>query len=373
MRVLFWSELFWPHIGGIELLAARFVPAMHRRGHQLAVVTSHGELELPDEAEYHGVPVHRFPFRAALGGGNITQLFQARQSVARLKRTFAPDLIHLYGVGAGAVFHFNTGDAHPAPVLLTIHAEVLRDQAGGRDSLLEKALRSARWVSCVSTAVRGAALGLVPEIEPYSSVIHNGAETPAVPPTPPPPGAPRVLCLGRLVADKGYDLAVAAFADVLRRFPEARLVVAGDGPMRAALERQTAELGLTGAVEFVGWVPADKVPELINSTSLVVMPSRREGLPLVGVQAAQMARPVVATRVGGLPELIVDGATGVLVDREDSRALAEAISFFLDRPSEIARYGEAARTRVADLFSWSRHVDAYDALYHRLAGRPAER
>src|SRR5437870_32781 len=144
MRVLFWPELFWPHIGGIELLAARFAPSMQRRGHQLAVVTSHGDLELPDEAEYHGVSVHRFPFRAALAKGNVAQLFEARQGVALLKRVFAPDLIHLYGVGPGALFHFNTGDAHPAPLLVTIHAEVLRDQAGGPDSLLEKALRSAR-------------------------------------------------------------------------------------------------------------------------------------------------------------------------------------------------------------------------------------
>src|SRR5713226_8205208 len=133
MRVLFWSELFWPHIGGIELLAARFLPAMQRRGYEFTVVTSHGHLTLPDEADYHGIPVHRFPFRTALSSGNITQLMEARHRVARLKRAFSPDLIHLYGVGSGALIHFHTADAHPAPVLVTLHAEVLREHAGGRD------------------------------------------------------------------------------------------------------------------------------------------------------------------------------------------------------------------------------------------------
>ena len=91
------------------------------------------------------------------------------------------------------------------------------------------------------------------------------------------------------------------------------MVIAGNGTDRAQLERQAAELGLREVVDFIGWVAPDKVPELINSATIVLMPSRWEGLPSVALQASMMARPVLATSVGGLPEVVVHGETGLLV------------------------------------------------------------
>ena len=82
-----------------------------------------------------------------------------------------------------------------------------------------------------------------------------------------------------------------------------------------------------------------------------------------------MARPVVATRVGGLPEVIVNEETGLLVENEDSNALAEAVGFILDHPESAARMGQAARSRAQELFRWERYVNAYDALYQRLLAR----
>jgi glycogen(starch) synthase len=178
---------------------------------------------------------------------------------------------------------------------------------------------------------------------------------------------PRLLCLGRIVDEKGFDLALEAFASLVDRFPEARLVIAGDGPARAGLEYRATLLGLVDTVEFIGWVAPEKVPELINTTSVVVIPSRwREPFCLVALQAAQMARPVVATRVGGLPEIVVHGQTGLLVERENSSAIAEAIAFLLEHPDVAAQMGRDARSRARDVFSWERFVDSYDALYRRL-------
>ena len=97
------------------------------------------------------------------------------------------------------------------------------------------------------------------------------------------------------------------------------------------------------------------------------MPSRREGLPLVSIQAAQMARPVVAARVGGLPEVVVDGETGLLIDPEDSAALAQAIAFLLDHPDRATQMGQAARQRAELFFGWTRYLDSVEELYYRLA------
>src|SRR5262245_17758122 len=123
MRVLFWSELFWPYIGGAEVLGARLLPALRGRGYEFLIVTSHGYLDLPDEAQYKGISIYRFPFPTALATGNIEQLVEVRQRVAKLKRAFAPTLVHVNAFGPGVLFHLDTAKTHPTPSLITLHRE----------------------------------------------------------------------------------------------------------------------------------------------------------------------------------------------------------------------------------------------------------
>src|SRR5262249_42583718 len=148
--------------------------------------------------------------------------------------------------------------------------------------------------------------------------------------------------------------------------PSARLVIAGDGPERAKLQQQVIQLRLANSVEFVGSVPPATVAHLIAQATLVVVPSRVEGFGLVALEAALMARPVVATRVGGLPEVVVHGQTGLLVEDDDNRALAVAIALLLDQPDTAKQMGRAACDRARQEFDWERHVSAYDTLYRKL-------
>jgi glycogen synthase len=370
MRILFWSELFWPYAGGPELLGARLIRALASRGYDFTVVTSHDYLELPDEAHYNGIPVYRFPFRAAVANADIRQLINVRQDIGRLKRVLAPHLIHINALGPSALFTGPTGGADGPQLLVTLHTlhgQLENARNAGPDTLLKKTLGSAVWVTCVSEAVLDDARRQVPEITASSSVIYNGLEEPDIALKPLPFATPRLLCLGRLVAAKGFDLALNAFAKLIDRFPLARLIIAGDGPMRQALQEQAYRLGLNNQVEFAGWIAPQKVRELINTATAVVMPSRREGLPLVGIEAAQMARPVVATHVGGLPELIVHERTGLIVEKENVEGLTQAIAFLLDHPQQASRMGEAARHRARELFSLSSCIDAYDTIYRKLA------
>jgi glycogen(starch) synthase len=173
--------------------------------------------------------------------------------------------------------------------------------------------------------------------------------------------------VGLLIHAKGFDVAVSAFASLARRFPRLRLVIAGDGPARRDLETQAVELGVSRLIDFVGWVSPERIPALMDRATLVVMPSRwEEAFGLVALEAALMARPVVATRVGGLPEVVAHGQTGLLVEKEDPPAMADAIACLLDDPESAANMGKAARLRAQDMFSLKRHVDAYDALYRQL-------
>ena len=157
-------------------------------------------------------------------------------------------------------------------------------------------------------------------------------------------------------------------SNLVSRFPQARLVIAGDGRERAALERQVAERGLTGSVEFLGWVVPERIPALINSATVVAVPSRwREPFPIVAVQAAQMGRPVVSTRVGGMPELVVDRETGLLVEKDDVTGMAEALAWLIENPDVAARMGLEASRRAREVFGWGQCVDAYDRLYRQIS------
>ena len=365
MRVIFWTEGFWPLIGGIPVLATKLLLALRERGYEVIVVASQDFDGLPSELRFEGIPIFRFPFLKALWKGNLDRVIELRQQVAKLKRTFKPDLVHMNFIGLSAFFHLHTAAAHPASFLVTIHG-ALPGTSINSDTLQRQTLCSADWVTCVSSAVLSEVCQKAPEIIPRSSLIFDGLDVPALPPEPLPRDKPRLLCVGRLGTEKGFDVALTALASLVDRFPHLRLVIAGDGPVLAELEERAAELGLSDAVNFLGWVSPQKVPALLNATTVVVVPSRQEGFSLVALEAALMARPVVATRVGGLPEVVLHEQTGLLVEKEDSMALAEAIAFLLDHPTTAGQMGQAARRRAAEVFSWKRCVDAYDNLYQRL-------
>jgi glycogen(starch) synthase len=363
MRILFWPGTFWPVIGGIEVHAAKLLPALEARGYEFIVVTTHNSPDHPAEDTYNGIPVYRFRFWE--GHNDVDRLMEIRGQINKLKREFAPDLVHRNGVGIGDFFHLITAKTYPTPLLVTLVND-LRHERIDNETSLRDILRQANWVNSVSEAALIQARQLVPEIASRSSVIHYGLDVPDNVPTPLPKEEPRLLCLGRLAPQKGFDVALTAFANIVERYPNARLVLAGDGPERSALEKQTAELGITDAVDFLGWVLPEDVPGLLNTATIVVMPSRWEGHPLVGLQATLMARPIVGTRVGGLPEIVEHNRTGLLVDREDSDALAAAIVKMLDDLDNAALLGENARSRSLQIFDWDACIDAYDNLYQQL-------
>jgi glycogen(starch) synthase len=363
MRILFWTDWFLPSIGGVEVFSARLLPALARRGHRITVVAGHHRAGLPDETDFLGVTIRRFRFHQVLAANDIGRLAETIGCVARLKQAVAPEVIHLNTLGPSVLFQLQSSTRRSAPVLLTLHSPLAAELVGA-DTLYGRALRSARWVNCNSRALRVDLCRHLPEMERRSSVVYYGMEPPALPPVPRPTRDPVVLGYGRLVADKGFDLAVHAFAAVQRQFPSARLVLAGEGAARPDLERLAAECGLANAVRFVGAVAPEDVPALINTSSLVVVPSRwDEPFGLVALEAALMARPVIAARAGGLVEVVEDGVTGLLVDKESPGQLAEAVIRLLRDPIAADRMGAAGRDLARELFGWERCVDEYEQLY----------
>jgi glycosyltransferase involved in cell wall biosynthesis len=185
--------------------------------------------------------------------------------------------------------------------------------------------------------------------------------------------------IGHMRHGKGHDTALDAWPAVLAAHPDARLLLVGDGPGMPALRRRAAELGVAGRVVFAG--ARDDMPDVLRASDLVLLPSRIEALPTVLVEAAACGVPAVATRVGGVPEVVADGETGWLFapppgPDATARAVRAALDVRRTDPARFAAVGRAARARARTRFDagvWAnRLATAYRAAVagHRLGHQP---
>lgn len=172
-----------------------------------------------------------------------------------------------------------------------------------------------------------------------------------------PPARPFIASLGRLGTEKGHDILIEAFARIAPLYPDIDLLIVGEGPRRAALENLVAALNLTGRVYMPG---AAKNPfALLAKAKAFVLPSRFEGFPNALTEAMALGLPCVATRFGGVEDIIRDGENGVLVPLEDAESMAQAIAALLQYPDRASAIGDAARA-VTDDFSPERVMAMWD-------------
>jgi glycosyltransferase involved in cell wall biosynthesis len=180
-----------------------------------------------------------------------------------------------------------------------------------------------------------------------------------------------VAAAGRLSPEKGFEILIEAAARVVRSSPRVGFAIFGEGTLRPSLERRIAERGLDG--RFVLQPFRDDLDRLFPHFDLLALPSFTEGLPNVALEASAAGVPIVATDVGGNPEVVEDGVTGRIVSPGDVEGLASRIEELLGDAALRARMGEAGRARIRDHFSFEMQADRYEALFRRLlpAGEPA--
>ena len=369
MRILYWTERFFPYVGGIETLSNALIPALAQRGHEFEVVTSHSAADLPDEDFFANVPVHRLHFLTALAGGDLRKLLAARQRLEQIKQRFRPHLVHIHFSGPSSLFHWRTTACHPCPTLVSLHS--IPPAPKNEKSLFAATLEQSDWVTSVSAHMLQVAHKLAPNTKQRSTIIYNGITLPSLAPTRLPYDLPVLLCVGRLVDWKRFDWAIALFAALHATRPEVRLVLVGDGQARNALHDQVARLGLQSAVTFTGILDASEVQAQLNRSTLLLLPSTAtENLPMVALEAGAMARPLLASHVSGLPEIIEDGDNGYLVPADDADAWLNRINYLLDHPVQAQQMGNRARTVIENKFALSHCVAAYAQLYDKLVRQP---
>lgn len=198
---------------------------------------------------------------------------------------------------------------------------------------------------------------VLPNVTEVPAESHEAHEVPADSGGVEPPGY--LLFVGRLRIRKGVEVLLAALEALSHRHPPVRLLVAGDGEHRRALEALTTALGLAPSVRFLGRCSPEEVRRLLGSAQTLVVPSLYEGMPLVILEAMAAGVPVIASAVSGIPEVVVDGVTGWLVPPEDPEVLAQALAQALDDPDEARRRGQAGRRRVVERY----HPGAAAALW----------
>ncbi len=173
-----------------------------------------------------------------------------------------------------------------------------------------------------------------------------------------------LLHIGRFVLPKGHLLLIEAFDLSIKEYPWMQLWLVGDGELRPAVERAVSEKGLQEKVSFLGI--RDNVSNLLANCDLFVLPSDYEGLPLTVLEAMAAGKPVVSTRVGGVPELVEDGLTGFLVPPRDPEALSQAILRLAKDRDLCQRMGQAGQRKVLERFDISQAARGYETLYFKL-------
>jgi L-malate glycosyltransferase len=170
-----------------------------------------------------------------------------------------------------------------------------------------------------------------------------------------------ITTVANLRPGKGHDVLLRAAARLVRRIPDVRFQIVGDGPLRADLERDAAALRISAQVAFLGH--RTDVPQLLHDSDVFAFPSFMEASPNAVIEAMAAGLPIVASRVGGIPEVLEHERNGLLVTAGDERALAAALARVLERPALAAEMGEAARHDVETRFSFERMVGEFQDLF----------
>jgi glycosyltransferase involved in cell wall biosynthesis len=368
------------NVGGPSIHVILLTAGLRPRGYDTTLIVGYEsarEGNLDDLASARGVEVQRLA-----GLGREIRPFQdlrALVSLWRLLRRIRPQIVHTHTAKAGMLGRVAAVLAGVPVVVHTYHGHVLsgyfsRFQTGVYRAIESVLARFSDRLIAVSGSVRDdlVRLGVAPAAKLRVVALglelgHLAGELPR--------GrlraeagfdeqAPLVGIVGRLVPIKDVPTFLAAARLVVARLPAARFVVVGDGEERARLEEMAGELVLGGVVRFLGW--RRDLASVLGGLDLVVNCSLNEGTPVALIEALAAARPVIATRVGGTPDLLEDGRFGLLVPPRDAAALAGAMVSVLSEPGPALARSREGQRAVLEKYSVERLLGDVDALYREL-------
>ena len=373
MNIALFASAFYPHVGGVEEAVRQLAHAYRDMGHTAIVVTNQWPPTLPACEEYEGILVYRLPMRLPEGNWkqrlkySLTQPGTERQMLDILRR-HAIDLLHVQCVSVNGYYALLAHHALGLPLVVTAQGERTMD-AGKlyeRSSLINQVLRDLLAQAGAITACSQNTLDDIQSFygQPFGErgrVIYNGIRLedfaehkPYMHPR------PYVLGIGRLVPQKGFDILIDAFAQ--SGLDTYDLLLAGEGPERDTLQSHITSHGLQSRVTLLGRADRAQAVALFQGCAWFALPSRMEPQGIVNLEAMAAGKAVIASHVGGVPEIVLDGQTGLLVPPDDAHSLAQAMSRLAADPDLQRRLGAAGRYR-AQSFAWPATAQQYLTLY----------
>ncbi len=369
MKIVLWCEYFLPVIGGAEIFLSHLIEALTKRNIHCHVITSKNNPSLNAFELWKDVPVTRLDIHEALQG-NLKTWIKIRNELFCLYREIQPDLIHIHSTGPSLFLEMQTHDRFRIPRFLTLHS--FFSYPPKKDGYLLRYLPKMNFLSGVSRKTLQMGLDLFETKIPPHRVIYNGLPPPSTDTLEPQVQKKSderdiILFLGRLSKEKGVDLGIRALHSLQKKYPNAQLWIAGNGPEKEALEALVQELKLADRVEFLGPIPPNQIYQYIAQARFLILPSRTdEGIPLIVLEAAHLSKPVIASNRGGIPEVIQHEKTGILIDSEDWLALAKRMESLLAQPNLCTQLGQKAHMFIQEKFNFSTMVDHYEDIYHQL-------
>jgi glycosyltransferase involved in cell wall biosynthesis len=348
-------------VGGAQAYVASLLPALIGRFD--VTVAAHGDGPLRDAAERSGA---RFlPLRHVRRAVHPVRDAAGLLELVRLLRRERPDILHASSSKAGALGRLAAALTGVPIRIFTVHGWAFSAHTGAAARLYRWADRLMKPLTtvtiCVAEHERETGLSAHTCSPADTVVIPNAIDVRLAPVARNGTRRPRVVAVGRLKAPKDFLTLVRAVAELP---PEAcEVLVIGDGPDRGQLEAEIRDLGLDGDVRLLG--ERNDVPDLLAGADAFVLSSASEGMPISVLEAMASGLPVVATRVGGVPELVADGETGFLVPPGEPQALADALGRLLADRALRQRLGDAGLERVRRSFDLGEFRRAHVALYSR--------
>jgi glycosyltransferase involved in cell wall biosynthesis len=347
-------------ISGSEAHLLQLLPDLRERGWDVRFLMLHedepGAWEFADALRASGVPLDDIRLRA-----DVDPI--AFGEVAAYLGRVRPRILHTHLVHAD-VYGQLAGSLTRVPLRLSTKHGFNEFREGRWFGFADRSVGS---LAHVHIAISQGLAQYLAETEGFEEedfeIVHYGIAAGGGEAAPYGESTPRLLCIGRLIPIKGHLVLLRALAQARAQVPDVTLDVAGRGPLEPALKSYARELGLDDAVSFLGFV--SPVQRAIEDVAVVVVPSVGEGFGMVALEAMERARPVIASAVGGLPEIVADGETGLVVAPADAEALAEAIVALAGDLPRAVEMGAAARARALEEFTPERCVVRVEELYAR--------
>lgn len=383
MKIAVLTVNYFPVTGGAEVFAQELTKFLAKRGYGVHVITGRADESLPQFEVMDGISVHRVDFiRNVRGLTFVTLFFNMTRTLLKLDREQHFDLIHSVAEAptsqVGTVFK----KLRRKPHLITIQGGSLarRNFGGGFRGIALKAL--VKWGLKNADVTHTISQMLAEEVRSLGvkkvTVLPNGVREDIFKTVSREESRKKlgislnekiIISVSRLIMPKGMHHVIRAFARLLPRFPELRLLIVGDGVRKGELERLARELGVANRVDFKGFVPHERLGEILPAADVFALTPEYEGLGIVFIEALACGVPVVASGVGGILDIVENGRNGFLVPPGDVDKLCEALEKLLTDDDLRRKFREEGLRVVREKFLWKNILTRLEEIYLSLTAK----